>query len=90
MTVNTIQISARTHPYDSRVDANGSYTLPQYAFIPHPSLQAVSGTFIPGPVPAIVSAAFTAPSALAGRAMPASTGPAFVTRTISYKTSPKA
>lgn len=49
MGINTIPISGRTSPYDPSTTANGSYTLPRYAFIPNASLQQLQGPIVMAP-----------------------------------------
>jgi hypothetical protein len=49
MTINTIPVSARNAPYSPVTTTNGSYTLPQYAFIPHPILQQLSNGMVLAP-----------------------------------------
>lgn len=62
MGINTIPISNRTLPTDGSVTANGSYTLPKYAFIPHPALQQIATGRVNDPTPSgIPTAAFAAP-----------------------------
>ena len=63
MSVNTVQISQRQVPFNLRTTANGSYTLPQYVFMPHPSLQQLSGNIVlapslNGPPPATFAAPY--------------------------------
>lgn len=72
MPVNTIQVSRRTMPFDSRIDANGSYTLPQYAFIPHPALQQLSSGMVQSPGAGGQSAGFVQPVAISQRPYPVS------------------
>ena len=60
MSLNTVQVSARTIPGSAQVTASGGYTLPQYAFFPHPALQVISSGMIPSPGAAMTAAAFTA------------------------------
>lgn len=90
MPLNTIPISQRTLPYDPRINANGSYTLPQYAFIPHPNLQQLSSGVVldPGTI-AGAPAAFAAPMQLQ-RAYPVPVGPAiYGLRATQVKVSPQ-
>lgn len=49
MGINTVQTGSRTVSYDMHTTANGSYTLPKYAFIPHASLQQLSGPIVNSP-----------------------------------------
>jgi hypothetical protein len=49
MAVNVIPISGRNKPLNAVVDANGSYTLPQHVFVPHPVLQQISSGHIASP-----------------------------------------
>ena len=51
MSVNSIPVSARSAPMDARTLANGSYTLPAYAYIPHASLNQISTGHIGTPMP---------------------------------------
>lgn len=89
MSVNGYQVAGRTHPYDPSITANGSYTLPQYAFIPHPALQQLSRGIVQGPMPmGVQSAAFAAPPGLALRALPGPQVPVYGIRVLNYKTSP--
>lgn len=89
MSINTIPISGRTAPYSPQITANGSYTLPQYAFIPHPDLQQLSSGKVLAPTPGMQSAFFALPAGIAARAMPqASTPSVYGIRAIYYKQSP--
>lgn len=89
MSINTIPISQRNAPYSPKITANGSYTLPQYAFIPHPDLQQLSSGMVLAPTPGMQSAFFALPSAIAARAMPqANTPSVYGIRAIYYKQSP--
>jgi len=89
MSINTVPISARNAPYSPQITANGSYTLPQYAFIPHPDLhQLASGTVL-APTPGMISAFFSLPNSIAARAMPTSDNRGvYGVRSIYYKSSP--
>ena len=49
MGINTIPISGRTAAYDPATTANGSYTLPRYAFIPNAALQQLAGPIVLSP-----------------------------------------
>lgn len=89
MGLNTIPISARTSPYEPRVTANGSYTLPQYAFIPHPALQQLSSGMVLAPTPGMISAFFSLPRGIASRTMPVADTPSvYGMRAIYYKSTP--
>jgi hypothetical protein len=89
MTVNAFQISARTAGLDPRITANGSYTLPQYAFIPHSSLQHMATGAIAGPMPAGISSAdFAAPAGIQQRPYPTPHVPLYGVRSLHYKSSP--
>lgn len=85
--VNPIPIGARTFALDQRISANGSYTLPQYAFIPHPSLQQLSSGSVDGPMAPMISASFTAPPSLQ-RAYPVPDQTAYGIRSMHIKASP--
>ena len=54
---------------DPTITANGSFTLPRYTFIPHPSSRPLASGSIPWPSNGGVSAQFTA-SGLAQRPYP--------------------
>lgn len=89
MSINTVQVAARTHPWDGRTAANGSYTLPQYAFIPHPDLQQLSSGFVSGPLPYGFSAAdFAAIPGISSRPYPTPDIPVYGIRVINQKVSP--
>lgn len=89
MPLITTAVSARNQPYDARTTANGSYTLPQYAFIPHPQLQQLSSGMVASPGAFVASAAFAAPPGINGRPYPTPSLPIYGIRTIlNYKTSP--
>jgi hypothetical protein len=88
MSANTIQIAARNMGMDPRITANGSYTLPQYAFIPHPALQQLSSGFVSGPMAPQQSAAFAVVPGMAGRALPTAMGSVYGIRSLQYKSSP--
>ncbi len=49
MALNPISNTGRTAPMNPQVEANGSYTLPQHVFIPHPSLQQISSGKVNSP-----------------------------------------
>lgn len=70
MGINSIPVSRRSLPYSQGITAGGGYTLPQYAFIPHPSLQALASGFVPGPSGAGISANFVLPAQFASRPYP--------------------
>lgn len=70
MSLNSVPISRRTLPYNQGITAGGGYTLPQYAFIPHPSLQQVSSGFVQAPSGAAISANFVLPAQTASRPYP--------------------
>ena len=89
MSINTVPISARTAPYNPQVTANGSYTLPQYAFIPHPDLQQLSSGTVKAPTPGMPTAFFVLPQQIAARAMPqADNRGVYGIRSIYYKSGP--
>lgn len=89
MSINTIPISQRNAPYSPQITANGSFTLPQYAFIPHPDLQQLSSGRVLAPTPGMQSAFFALPAGIAARAMPqANTPSVYGIRAIYYKQSP--
>jgi hypothetical protein len=88
MSVNALPIGARTIGLDPRITANGSYTLPQYAFIPHPSLQQLSSGMVGAPQPGIISAGFAAPIGIDSRAYPTPIGAVYGIRALNYKQSP--
>lgn len=89
MSVNTIPISARNAPYDPKVTANGSFTMPQFAFIPHPALQQLSSGTVMAPTPGMQSAFFALPGPIAARAMPqADNRGVYGIRAIYYKSVP--
>lgn len=95
MGVNTVPISSRTLPLDGQTTANGSYTLPRYAFIPHASLQQLSGAFVASPTPggAAIGATFAAPYQLQRPYPTPSTPNVYGTRAatvVNLKTSPAA
>lgn len=82
-------VSARTAPYDPRVTANGSYTLPQYAYIPNPQLQQLATGMVAAPGAFVASAAFAAPPGINSRPYPTPSLPIYGIRTVlNYKTSP--
>lgn len=65
MAINTVAISSRTLPFDRQTTANGSYTLPRYAFIPHPALQQLASGQVGAPLPiGFPAASFAAPPSL--------------------------
>ena len=89
MAINTFPISRRTLPGDPRIDANGSYTLPQYAFIPHPALQQLATGNVPGPLPnGFPTANFAAPPGIQRRYYPTAQVPIYGVRVVNYKSSP--
>jgi hypothetical protein len=88
MSANTIQIAARTAGMDPRITANGSYTLPQYAFIPHPALQQLSSGFVSGPMAPQQSAGFAVVPGVSARPLPTSMGAVYGIRSLQYKSSP--
>lgn len=49
MSANVIPVGARSAPFDAQITANGSYTLPKYAFIPNSQLRAISTGSVPAP-----------------------------------------
>jgi hypothetical protein len=49
--INAVPVSARSMPMDARTGANGSYTLPSYAYIPHPALTQISTGHVGTPLP---------------------------------------
>lgn len=85
MAINTIPISARTIGLDPRVTANGSYTLPQYAFIPHPDLQPMSRGMIPNPGIPSQSAQFMAVPGIQQRPYPTPQVPVYGIRQVQLK-----
>lgn len=91
MSLNNVPVSGRTAPYDKRLTANGSYTLPQYAFIPHASLQLLAGPIVPGPAIGndLATAGFAAPPNLNARPYPTGNRPGvYGIRSIQVKASP--
>lgn len=50
MAVNVVPVSARSAPIDTRTLANGSYTLPAYAYIPHAALSQIGTGHVGTPV----------------------------------------
>lgn len=64
MSINALPISRRTVSSDGMITSNGSYTLPRFAFIPHPSLQQLSTGTVQMPTPGGQSAFFAAPGNL--------------------------
>jgi hypothetical protein len=56
MSVNTMPVTRRFMPMQMQATANGSYTLPQYAYIPDPTLAQVGQGCILGPTPGGASA----------------------------------
>jgi hypothetical protein len=55
MAVNPISNTSRNAPLNPTVEANGSYTLPQQVYVPHPSLQQISTGRIGNPTSPILS-----------------------------------
>lgn len=70
MTINSVPISRRSLPYSQGITAGGGYTLPQYAFIPHPSLKVLATGQVPSPSGAGISANFVLPTQFASRPYP--------------------
>lgn len=70
MGINSVPISNRTLPFNQGITAGGGYTLPQYAFIPHPSLQQISTGVVGNPSGATISANFVLPTQFASRPYP--------------------
>lgn len=65
MAINGIPISRRTLPFDPQTTANGSFTLPRFAFIPSPALQQLSGVVVMAPtLGGLTPSAFAAPPQL--------------------------
>lgn len=89
MGINSIPISHRTLPYSQGITAGGGYTLPQFAFIPHPSLQQLSSGMVNGPSGAAISANFVLPTQFASRPYPtADMGAVYAMRQVIVKRSP--
>lgn len=88
MTLNVIPISRRTSPMDMTVTANGSYTLPRYAFIPHPALQQLSSGMVMGPTSGIQSADFATVPGISQRPYPVPILSGYGIRSVSIKQSP--
>lgn len=89
MSINTVPIAARNAPYNPQVTANGSFTLPQFAFIPHPDLQQLSSGTVRAPTPGMISAFFALPQQIAARKMPvADNRGVYGIRSIYYKSTP--
>jgi hypothetical protein len=71
MSINGIPVSSKSAPYSPTITANGSYTLPQYAFIPHPILQQMSSGLVLAPtLGGMQTADFTALQGVAQRPYP--------------------
>lgn len=71
MSVNGLPVSSKTAPYSPQITANGSYTLPQYAFIPHPILQQLSSGQVLAPtLGGMATADFAALQGIAQRPYP--------------------
>lgn len=92
MSVNTIPVSARNAPWQAITTANGSYTLPQYAYIPHPDLQQLArGTVLAPSFMGASQAVFALVPNIAQRAYPTPSTPgAFAIRQASFKAGPSA
>lgn len=89
MGINSLPISRRTLPYSQGITAAGGYTLPQFAFIPHPSLQQLSSGAVQGPSGATISANFVLPTQFASRPYPVpSMDGVYAMRQIQVKRSP--
>lgn len=89
MSINVVQVSSRTAPYSPQITASGGFTLPQYAFIPHPDLQQLSSGTVLAPTPGAISAFFALPAQIARRAMPVSDNRGvYGIRSIYYKATP--
>ena len=87
MSINTVPISSRNAGMDVQITANGSYTLPKYAFIPHPALHQLAGPRVNAPTDqTIPTAAFAAPASLA-RNLP-TVAPVYAIRSIHLKRTP--
>jgi hypothetical protein len=66
MSINVVPIANRSMGLDPQITANGSYTLPKYAFVPHASLHQLSGARVEAPTDqSVASATFAAPWQLA-------------------------
>jgi hypothetical protein len=50
MAINGIAITGRNVPFDKRINANGSYTLPQFGFVPHPGTRPLGMGHVGDPV----------------------------------------
>lgn len=89
MSINVIPISQRSIPTNQAITANGSYTLPQYAFIPNAGVQPLSSGFVNNPGPALQSANFVLHPNLASRPYPVPSTPAvYGIRVVQLKQSP--
>jgi hypothetical protein len=88
MSLNGIPISRRTVAMDMTITANGSYTLPRYAFIPHPALQQLSSGMVQGPNPGIQSADFATVPGIAMRPYPVPSMAGYGIRSVQLKQSP--
>ena len=89
MTINSVPISKRTLPYSQGITAGGGYTLPQYAFIPHPALKALASGAVAAPSGAAISANFVLPTQFASRPYPVPTmDGVYAMRQVQVKRSP--
>lgn len=90
MAINSIAVSARSLPFNGSIEANGSYTLPQHAFIPNRALQPfANGGMVAGPALPQISGTFAQPEQLASRPYPSVALPAlYGIRSVQLKQSP--
>jgi hypothetical protein len=90
MSLNSLPVSRRTLPTNTAITANGSYTLPQYAFVPNAGVRPIASGFVPNPSTPGISANFVLPGNIASRPYPVPVAPGSVygVRAVVLKQSP--
>lgn len=89
MSMNAVVATHRWVGTSNAITANGSYTLPRYAFIPHPSTQPLSTGFVGDPSGMVISATFSSLTAATQRPYPVPVTPSlYGIRSVQVKSSP--
>lgn len=89
MSMNAVVSTNRWVGTSNAITANGSYTLPKFAFIPHPSTQLLSTGMVGNPAGGIVSANFANLTATSQRPYPVPVTPSlYGIRSVQIKSSP--